>query len=224
MSFSVTDIADAMILSGLLHHLFKRNIVLVTTSNTRPDDLYQDGLQRARFFTGDRNCSKIHTHVLNVDSGKDYRMEYLQGPRYFFIRHWETGADISHCGDCFRWTGGEKTGMGTRDGPPSQARDIEIVALGPGVIWFDFSHPVPDPPLKNWTTLKIAKTIPYGPCSPIFLPWEMIKTMPPGDFIELIDEFYDRNVNLVVSSAQPLDRIYTGKTTRRAIQKERQAD
>jgi cell division protein ZapE len=63
--FFVADIADAMLLAGLLDSLFAHGVTLVTTSNARPDDLYRDGLQRAKFLPA-IELLKQRTHVLNI--------------------------------------------------------------------------------------------------------------------------------------------------------------
>ena len=75
--FFVADITDAMILAGLLEPLFKNGVTLVTTSNVVPDELYKDGLQRARFLPAIALLNK-YTTVLNVDGGTDYRLRILQ--------------------------------------------------------------------------------------------------------------------------------------------------
>ena len=66
-----------MILAGLLDALFKRQVILIATSNIEPDRLYEDGLQRQRFLA--RNCThpEIHSKLLRSDSGADYRLRSL---------------------------------------------------------------------------------------------------------------------------------------------------
>lgn len=75
--FFVSDITDAMILGTLFQELFARNVILVATSNIPPEDLYRNGLQRARFLPAIKliqdNC-----YILNVDSGVDYRLRTLE--------------------------------------------------------------------------------------------------------------------------------------------------
>ena len=74
--FFVTDIGDAMILSGLLETLFAACVTLVATSNVEPRHLYENGLQRANFLPAIALLEQ-NTKVINVDAGVDYRLRSM---------------------------------------------------------------------------------------------------------------------------------------------------
>jgi cell division protein ZapE len=75
--FVIIDIGDAMIMAGLLKTLFAEGVVLVTTSNAAPQDLYREGLQRARFLPA-IDLIQHHCQLVQLDGGQDYRLRFLQ--------------------------------------------------------------------------------------------------------------------------------------------------
>lgn len=84
--FQVTDIADAMLLSRIFTYVFSQNIVVIFTSNTKPQDLYQNGLQREIFLEFVHHVLIKHCQVLQLDSPTDYRSHYTQNlTKRFFI-------------------------------------------------------------------------------------------------------------------------------------------
>lgn len=82
--FQVYDIADAMVLAELFQCMFREGVTVITTSNVAPDDLYKDGLQRARFLPFIEVVKK-HMDVLHLDSAVDYRQQAIRDDGVYFI-------------------------------------------------------------------------------------------------------------------------------------------
>ncbi|ARE40300.1 ATPase, AFG1 family [Rhodovulum sp. P5] len=79
----ITDIADAMIVGRLFELMFAAGVTVVTTSNRVPDDLYKDGLQRARFVPF-IEMIKDRLEVMHLGSPTDYRQGRLSGADVYF--------------------------------------------------------------------------------------------------------------------------------------------
>ena len=80
--FHISDIADAMILGRLLQAMFERGVVMIITSNSSPDKLYENGLQRQKFVPA-IELIKQNLKIINIDSGNDYRLrEMVSAPLF----------------------------------------------------------------------------------------------------------------------------------------------
>ncbi|NNL96054.1 MAG: cell division protein ZapE [Xanthomonadales bacterium] len=200
--FHVSDIADAMLLAGLLQTLFNEGVVLVATSNLHPDELYRDGLQRARFIPAIELLHQ-HTQVIHVEGETDFRLRILERSEIYHCPH-DDAAEASLT-ERFAALGG---GVSLPAELKVNGRVIKARRRADGVIWFDF-HALCEQPRSTSDYIEISKAFNTV----------LVSGLPAMDdrhndaarrFVNLVDEFYDRNVKLLITAATPMEQIYTG--------------
>ncbi|WP_417763705.1 cell division protein ZapE [Shewanella sp.] len=202
--FFVSDITDAMLLGTLFTALFEHGVALVATSNIVPDELYRNGLQRARFLPAiaqiNANCQ-----ILNVDSGIDYRLRTLeQAEIYHYPLDNEAQSNLT------RYFEQLTNGAEVLTNPLHiDGRDIKAVKHANGVLWLDF-RAVCDGPRSQLDYMEIATAYHTVLLSSV----EQMGALQTGDdiarrFLALVDEFYERRVKLIISAAVALDELYT---------------
>ena len=200
--FFVSDIADAMLLGNLLEALFEKGVTLVATSNIEPDGLYRDGLQRAKFLPAIELIKK-NMQVLELGGSRDFRLRILEQSEIFHSPLGATAKRIMSesfdrmAADCKMNQDLEING-----------RNFHANRRGDGIIWFEFEE-LCSKPRGSIDYIEIARAF-----NTVF-----ISNLPQLDdrqsnetrrFITMVDEFYDRNVKLLISAAVPLTELYTG--------------
>ncbi|KUJ83246.1 MULTISPECIES: cell division protein ZapE [Microbulbifer] len=204
--FFVSDITDAMILANLLDALFRRGVTLVATSNIVPDGLYRDGLQRARFVPA-IELLKQHTKVVNVDGGVDYRLRALEKAELYHSPL-DEAADLS-LARSFNALIVEGAEVHEDVALEIEGRTITAVREADDVAWFEFAELCDGPRSQN-DYIELARE--YHSV--------LLANVPQFDgrmesqarrFINLVDEFYDRCVKLVISAEVPAEQLYQAR-------------
>jgi cell division protein ZapE len=202
--FHVSDITDAMLLGKLLEYLFARGVTLVTTSNIKPDGLYAGGLQRQRFLPA-IELIKRHTQVLELGTGQDHRLRALEQ------------AEIYHSPlDDSATASLQRSFRAIADEPGREGELLEVlgrpiatVRMADGVAWFDFDA-LCDGPRGAADYIEVAREFHTVLVS-------NVPSLGTTDndrairFIMMVDEFYDRSVNLVVSAEALPQALYGGE-------------
>jgi cell division protein ZapE len=203
--FFVSDITDAMILATLLEELFKNGVSLVATSNIVPDGLYKDGLQRARFLPAIALLKK-HTEIINVDSGIDYRLRALEQAELYYSPL-GAGADQS-LETSFKSLLSENCAVQENHPLMIENRAIKAHKLASDVAWFDFRELCDGPRSQN-DYIELGKIFDAVLLSNVEQ-MNSTKDDMARRFINLVDEFYDRNVKLIISAEVELKDLYSG--------------
>lgn len=197
----VADITDAMLLGRLLSALFSQGVCLIATSNTMPDDLYKNGLQREQFLPAIDKL-KTQTQVVHVPTRADYRLRQLQAAGVFYTPLGEA-ANVQM----------EKSfALLAQDQPVITApvkilgRDIPIKKRTENIIWFDFANLCHVPRSQN-DYLIIAEQYRTVFISDIpIIPSSAKDTI--CLFVSLVDVLYDARVRLIISAAEPIAQLY----------------
>ncbi|MBN8481066.1 MAG: AFG1 family ATPase [Xanthomonadales bacterium] len=205
--FFVLDIGDAMILGNLLRALFAEGVVLVTTSNTAPSNLYRDGLQRERFVPAIALIER-HCEVVELVSSIDWRLRALrQAPVYHAPP--DANAERAMLATFRRVAGGngrDAFRMRLND------REVDVRREADGVIWFDFAA-LCEGPRGVADYIELARS--YHTILVSGVPQFTPQTEGAAQrFVEFVDEAYDRGVNLVLSAAVPIVDLYDGQRLR----------
>jgi len=200
--FFVSDITDAMILGTLFEELFTHQVTLVATSNIIPDELYRNGLQRARFLPAIGLINQ-HCDIVNVDSGVDYRLRTLEQAEIYHSPLDQQAQD--NLNQYFNQLSVEE---GSKDKEVEvNNRLLTTVQESDGVVHFEFSELCESARSQGdymelsrlYHTVLLANVV------------QMNRDCDDAArrFIALVDEFYERNVKLIISAQVAMEELYT---------------
>lgn len=202
--FYVEDIGDAMLLGRFINELFENKVTLITTSNTHPDNLYRDGLHRSRFLPAIKSI-KENCEIYELNSAQDYRLRTLEQLEIFIIGRGDQG--IKELESNFA----ELTNGEFQDGQKIKilGREINTIKLAQGSLWVSFKE-ICEGPRSAKDYIEICSEF-----HTLFVSNVPIMKGSNDDsarrFIALVDECYERNVNLILSMETELEQIYSGE-------------
>ena len=205
--FQVSDIGDAMVLGRLLEQLFAHGVTLVTTSNTAPENLYRDGLQRASFLPA-IILLQAHCQVVEMAGGQDYRLRTLSRAKVWqALAQANAEAALAHFFS--RLAGATATDRETDAHIEINGRQIPVRERADGVIWFDFAV-LCEGPRAVADYIEIARHFHTVILSGV-PHFDRLNEDAAWRFVLLVDELYDRSVKLIASAATAPTDLYHGR-------------
>lgn len=228
--FFISDIGDAMLLGRLYRALFAQGVVIISTSNTEPEQLYADGLHRDRFLPS-IEMIKHAMHIIPLDNGNDHRLRDLPPSQAYFVQ------DNNALQKIYTRLTRHYSDQITKPVTLCK-RKINCIARSEDVIWFEFSD-LCEGPRSARDYIELASTYAHVCLSnvPRFQGQsrEQIKARgtedsvgafnttglrqvvqnnhddPARRFISLIDELYDCRVNLYINAEDIAEQLYKGE-------------
>ncbi len=203
--FQVTNIVDAMILGKLFDQIFKEDIKIIVTSNTKISELYKDGLQRDQFKPFIKSMKeKSIEYELNIED--DYRKSKKNyNQRFFYPLNQETNFRINKF---FRRI--TKSKKQTSKNLNIKGRNFKIENFYEGISRLNFKQ-LCDQNLGSEDYLEIIKN-----CK--FLVIDNIPQFTDTNsdqqrrFITLIDIIYDKKILIAVTTNQNLNELTSSKS------------
>ena len=196
----ITDITDAMVVGRLFEKLFAGGVVIITTSNRPPEDLYKNGLNRALFLPF-IDMLRARLDVVHLESPTDYRQHRLHGAQVYFHPAGRVQGQIAAI-----WS--DLTG-GAQGEPLHLAvngRTVDLPRFANGVARATFWD-LCARPLGPADFLAIAQNVRV-------LILEDIPQLSSSNyneakrFVTLIDALYEARVRLICSAADEPERLY----------------
>jgi len=230
--FFVSDIGDAMILSGLFTELFALGITLVATSNCKPEQLYRNGLQRERFLPTIALINQ-YCQIVSIDGEFDHRLSSEEATPHlnYFLNNDKGQALLGHR---FNELIQDQDKCETTGRITINNRQIFYLGRSATVIWFDFFDLCSGPRSQRdyikladqFDTVFISHVPQFsGDLVPAVFSGVEDRYQRSGillanlrhlddearRFIALVDEFYDRKIKLILTAEVDIHKLYQGQ-------------